>query len=150
MSEKWLFLAKFLVYATLIYILFFSFGYQAYHQLLGKIAWILYKHKIPSGESITIPIRFYNIVPFLALMFATPNIKLSTRIQLTGLGFFILFLSHILLIVLGHTYSYENLSLFRRNFSSVLNAIGQVAFPFVVWFILAHSYVTKIFKQRKT
>ena len=148
MSERLRFLGKFLIFATIIFALFFVFGYKYYHHLFGQIAWLVYKPKIPTGESITIPVRFYNIIPFLALMLATPKIKIFSRLKRIGLGLIIIFFVHFLFIVIGHTYSYEHPTLLQRNLASVLNAIGQVAFPFVVWFVLAHKYIIKTFRPR--
>ena len=155
MSERLKFLGKFLLFGTLIFVLFYLFGYSYYYQLIRKIVFAIYRPTVPAGLPLNTPIsitystRFYNIVPFLALILATPGIKLFKRLKLMGLGLIIIFLVHLLFIAIGHTYSYENPSLLQIHLTAVWEAIGQVAFPLLLWLILAHRYVIPTFRPRK-
>ena len=146
MSERLQFLVKFILFATVICIVFFFFVNPYYRQLFNRIAWMLYKSKTPVGEYVTFHVRFYNSIPFLALMLATPKIRLLNRLKLMGLGLIIIFLIHFLFVIIGHAYTHETQSFLQRMLSSVSNAIGQVAVPLFVWFALAHTYVVRTFR----
>ena len=148
MSERLQFLVKFLLFATILFIVFFFFVNPYYRQLFNKIAWMLYKSKTPYGEYVTFHVRFFNIIPFLALMMATPKIRILERLKLIGLGLIVIFVVHFLMVVIGHAYTHKTQSFLQRDLSETLNAISQVAVPLLVWFVLAHRYIIRTFRPR--
>ncbi|UCE20261.1 MAG: hypothetical protein JSV84_07970 [Gemmatimonadota bacterium] len=148
MSERLQFLGRFLIFVSVIFVLFYFFVNPYYRQIFNKIAWLLYKSKTPYGEYVTFHVRFFNIIPFLALMLATPKIKILERLKLIGMGLVIIFIIHFLFLLIGHAYTHQAQTFLQRMLSSTSNAIGQVAVPLLVWFGLAHKYIIKTFRPR--
>ncbi len=73
----------------------------------------------------------FNIVPLVALILATPRIETARRIAMLVIGVSVLFCIHVIDLV-SHFTDYEII---------VLMAVGEVAVPFVLWFVLAHKEI---------
>lgn len=74
----------------------------------------------------------FNIIPLVALILATPRIETARRIVMLVIGVFVLFCMHVIDLV-SHFTDYEILTIFM--------AVGEVAVPFVLWFVLAHKEI---------
>ena len=74
----------------------------------------------------------FNIIPLVALILATPRIEPVRRIAMLVIGTFLLFCVHVIDLV-SHFTDYEIVVIFM--------AVGEVAVPFVVWFVLAHKEI---------
>jgi hypothetical protein len=74
----------------------------------------------------------FNIIPLVALILATPRIETARRIAMLAIGVFVLFCIHVIDLV-SHFTDYEIIVIFM--------AVGEVAVPFVLWFVLAHKEI---------
>jgi hypothetical protein len=81
----------------------------------------------------------YNSIPFVALIFATPNIELSKRIKMVLIGVSVLFCMHIIDFV-AHFPMICNGSGIAEAVV-VFMAVGKFAAPFVLWFVLAYKEI---------
>lgn len=74
----------------------------------------------------------FNIIPLVALILATPRIETARRIAMLAIGTSLLFCMHVIDLV-SHFTGYEIIVIFM--------AVGEVAVPFVLWFVLAHKEI---------
>ena len=74
----------------------------------------------------------FNIIPFVALILATPRIETARRIAMLVIGVSVLFCIHVIDLV-SHFTDYDIIVIFM--------AVGAVAVPFVLWFVLAHKEI---------
>jgi fatty acid desaturase len=74
----------------------------------------------------------FNIIPLVALILATPRIETARRIVMLVIGVFVLFCVHVIDLV-SHFTDYEIIVIFM--------AVGEVAVPFMLWFVLAHKEI---------
>ncbi len=163
MRDKLLFIGKFLVFSAIIFIIWIFIGKYylilvAYASkfilaLMGYNATLLINEKIYficRGAEIGLThseLANYNIVPFLALVFATP-IGISRMGKILSIGLPTIFLFHVIDLVAHFPFYYEGSSFARMIVS--LPAVTRMAIPFLLWFALTYDYILKSFrKQRK-
>lgn len=89
----------------------------------------------------------YNMVPFLALMAATPRMTLRRLGYGLLIGVPIIFLFHIFNLVAHFPYYFAGSTLAE----SVINAGGIISMglPFVLWLLLNRSYVSQLFRPQQ-
>ncbi len=89
----------------------------------------------------------YNIIPFLALIAATPKMSKWRIGKSLVVGLPILLVFHIINMLAHFPYYYENSSFAEGIIHS--SGIINMGLPFLLWFILCYDYVLKTFKPSK-
>ena len=155
MKDKFNFLIKFLILTIVLFIIWILLG-KVYLLLL---AWVSKYVLLVMGYHVTLvtngaPVFIYhgaavgmenahlanfNIIPLVALILATPRINPVRRIKMLAIGMFLLFCMHIIDFV-SHFPVYFHGSWIAEIIMTFM-AVGEVAVPFVVWFILAHKEI---------
>ena len=88
----------------------------------------------------------YNIIPFIALVLATPfNKRRMGKTILIGLP--IIFLFHLIDLVAHFPLYYSGSAV--ANFLISLSAVTIMLIPFLIWFALSYDYVLDSFRMRK-
>ncbi len=150
MKDKFNFLVKFLVLTIVLFIIWIPLG-KIYLLLLAWVSkYVLLIMGYNAGLVVDngVPMLFvyygrmavldnahlmnFNIIPLVALILATPRIETARRIAMLAIGTSLLFCMHVIDLV-SHFTDYEILTIFM--------AIGEVAVPFVLWFVLAHKEI---------
>ena len=120
--------------------LWLAWGREAYHgvfvQLAGPVpGWF----GLPSYQLITVPQRFINYVPFLALMIVTPRLSLARRTLGTIVGFGVIFLGHVAFFVVSVAVYAEH-GMTPRAISALFPVLLlSDALPFILWAIIARD-----------
>ncbi|PXF60594.1 MAG: hypothetical protein C4B59_08730 [Candidatus Methanogaster sp.] len=81
----------------------------------------------------------YNSIPLVALIIATSNIELNRRIKMLLIGVSVLFCMHVIDFV-AHFPLVCNGSWIAETIV-IFMAVGKVAVPFVLWFVLAYKEI---------
>jgi hypothetical protein len=149
------FLLKFFVIAFILFIIWIPVG-KAYLLLLALVSkyllWAMGYHVtlfwngtpyfLYLGTDIGMKnahLGNYNIIPLISLILATPNIALNRRLKMLMIGIFLLFCLHTVNFV-SHFPRYFDGSEIAGVVMSFI-AVGGVAIPFVMWFMLAHKEI---------
>lgn len=88
----------------------------------------------------------YNLVPFLALVFATPFNKWRMGKSLL-IGLPIIFIFHLIDIIAHFPLYYDANAI--ANFITALSAITRLFIPFLIWFALSYDYILQSFRSHK-
>jgi len=88
----------------------------------------------------------YNIIPFIALVLATPIIFRRMGKNLL-IGIPIIFLFHLVDLV-AHFPLYYDANVFA-NFITSISAVTRMLVPFLLWFALSYDYVLESFRMWK-
>ena len=155
MKGKVNFLVKFLIFALILFLIWIPVG----NVYLLVLAWVSKAVLWVMGYQVTLitdgsPIFIYhgvevgmkdahlanfNIVPLVALILATPRIEPVRRVKMIAIGMFPLFALHIIDFV-SHFPMYFGGSGIAETIC-IFMAVGEVAVPFVVWFVLAYKEI---------
>lgn len=85
------------------------------------------------------------LIPFIALVLATPSIRIKKRVTVIALGFTIFFLMDLASIILWvsplTTYRSSILSEFHSIYSNAWNLAGRWIFPFVIWILATRKEI---------
>jgi len=150
MKDKVNFLVKFLVLTIVLFIIWIPLG-KVYLLLLACVSkYVLLVMGYNAGLVVEngAPMLFvyygqvavldnahlmnFNIIPLVALILATPRIETTRRIAMLVIGVSVLFCIHVVDLV-SHFTDCEIVVIFM--------AVGEVAVPFVLWFVLAHKEI---------
>lgn len=150
MKDKVNFLVKFLILTIVLFIIWIPLG-KIYLLLLVWVSkYVLLVMGYNAGLVVEngVPMLFvyyghvavldnahlmnFNIIPLVALILATPRIGTVRRIAMLTIGVSVLFCIHVIDLV-SHFTDYEIIVIFM--------AVGEVAVPFVLWFVLAHKEI---------
>jgi hypothetical protein len=161
-KDKLVFIGKFLLFSTLLFVLWVFIG-RYYLIVLASIATpFLHLMGYMVDLVITDQIMFtylgaemglahaelanYNIIPFIALLLATP---LSWRRLFRNLliGLPVIFLFH-LIDLLAHFPLYYNGSV-AANFITSVSALTRMLIPFLLWFALCYDFILSSFRKTK-
>lgn len=162
MRDKFLFVGKFLLFSTLFFILWIGIGWY-YLLFLTNIATpILFFMGYPvelitQGEIIFLymgaemglaqaEMTNYNIIPFIALVLATP-IPIKKMIRNLGIGIPIIFCFHLINLIAHFPYYFNGDLL--ASFIISLSAITRLILPFLLWFGLSYDTVLSSFRSKK-
>ena len=120
--------------------LWLAWGREAYHGVFVQLAaplpaWF----GLRSVQLITVPQRFINYVPFLALMIVTPRLSLARRTLGTIVGFGVIFLGHLAFFVVSIAVYAEH-EMTPRAMSTLFPALLLSDWlPFILWAIIARD-----------
>ena len=155
MKDKVNFLVKFLILTLVLFLIWIPVG-KVYLLVLAwaskAVLWVM-------GYQVTLiiegsPVFIYhgaavgmkdahlanfNIVPLVALILATPRIELVRRVKMLVIGMFLLFAMHVIDFVSHFPMYFSGSGI--AEIVVIFMAVGEVAVPFVVWFVLAHKEI---------
>jgi hypothetical protein len=155
MKDKVNFLVKFLILTLVLFLIWIPVG-KIYLLLLAwaskAVLWVMgYQVTlITEGSPVFIyhgvavgmkdaHLANFNIVPLVALILATPRIELVRRVKMLVIGMFLLFAMHVIDFVSHFPMYFSGSGI--AEIVVIFMAVGEVAVPFVVWFVLAHKEI---------
>ena len=149
------FIIKFLLFATVLYLIWIPFASAYFSVILTTTT--AYFHLIGiSLETNPAPDYLYSqgirscIPPFIALVLATPKIKWKKMAFLIGIGISILFLFRVILQI---SYVYLQITPAPGEFYGIfvifLSGTCRVALPFLLWFVLTYKQLLARPEPRK-
>ena len=156
MKDKVNFLARFLVLTLVLFLIWIPLG-EKYLVLLAWVSkyvlWVMGYHVtlVTEGTPFFICRGYmigmgeyahlvnYNIVPLVALILATPRIEPVRRVKMLAIGVFLLFVMHIADFVFHFPMYFRGSGIAETVV--VFMAVGEVAVPFVLWFVLAQKEI---------
>ncbi len=134
-----------IVFSLPLFWLWMEEGQVAYQKLVGAIVVPLAKALQEKELNLFILKGHYmNIIPFVALILASPALRLEKRLMALGIGLPLMFAWHLLFsLVLNH---YQTLwGHDRRFYQLFIPAISvNSAVPVILWFILAWKGVKEL------
>jgi len=159
MKDRLLFVGKFLFFSLILfslwmflgrfYLILLAYACTPFLHLIGYFVELLIGDQIVFlylGSEIGIThaeLTNYNIIPFIALVLATPiSVRRMAKNILIGIPF--LFFSHMLDLIAHFPLYYENSIL--ASFLISVSAILRLLLPFALWFLLSYEYVFKTFR----
>ena len=142
MKIKLLFLLKLL---GISFVLFAFLGWieRGYHIILLMICSLL----LPPDQS-TVSLDYASslrIIPFLALMLATPRVKVSRRMVFILIGLTIFFIIDIVSILAWGSFPNSQSTAAHLIFSQIWKTTGQWILPFLLWFIAIAKDIGDLF-----
>ena len=155
MKDKVNFLIKFLILTLVFFLIWVPLG-EKYLLLLAWVSkyvlWIMGYHVtlvtdgtplfIYSGIEIGMKdahLANFNIIPLVALILATPRIEPVRRMKMLAIGIFLLFCLHVTDFVSHFPMYFRGSGI--AEIVVIFMAVGEVAVPFVLWFVLAHKEI---------
>jgi hypothetical protein len=152
MKDKINFLAKFLILTIVFFLIWIPLG-EIYLLLLAwaskAVLWVMGYHVtlVTDGTPFFLyhdvkigmegaHLSNFNIIPLVALILATPKIAPERRIKMLAIGIFLLFCMHVVDFVSHFPWYFHGSGI--AEIVVVFMAVGEVAVPFVLWFVLAH------------
>ena len=155
MKDKINFLVRFLVLTIVLFIIWIPLGKIYLLLLAGVSKYVL----LVMGYHVTLitegsPVFIYrgvvvgmedahlanfNIIPLVALILATPRIETVRRVKMLAIGMFLLFAMHIIDFVSHFPMYFSGSGI--AEIVVIFMAVGEVAVPFVLWFVLAHKAI---------
>ena len=142
MKLKLLFLLKLLVISLVLFVLlgWIEKGYQIILLLMLSLL-------LPHDQSVVSLdyASYLRIIPFLALMLATPRIRVTRRVIviLTGLAIFIMI--DVASILAWGSYPNSQSTAAHLIFSQIWKTTGQWILPFLFWFIAVYKEIGELF-----
>jgi hypothetical protein len=161
MKDKINFLIKFLILAFVFFLIWVPLG-EKYLLLLAWVSkyvlWIMGYHVtlVTDGTPFFIyrgieigmkdaHLANFNIIPLVALILATPRIEPVRRMKMLAIGIFLLFCLHVTDFVSHFPMYFHGSGI--AEIVVIFMAVGEVAVPFVLWFVLAHKEILKGMRQ---
>jgi hypothetical protein len=161
MKDKINFLIKFLILTFVFFLIWVPLG-EKYLLLLAWVSkyvlWIMGYHVtlvadgtplfIYSGIEIGMKdahLANFNIIPLVALILATSRIEPVRRMKMLAIGIFLLFCLHVTDFVSHFPMYFRGSGI--AEIVVIFMAVGEVAVPFVLWFVLAHKEILKGVRQ---
>lgn len=152
MREKlWAFIVKFVVVSLILFGLWYWKGQDLYIRILNDSLYFFFHSLLGVGSGFSFPKDiFNNLLPFVALMVITRDIKFKNRASKLGWGLLILILEHVILSKAIYFLNpepgvvskwYDKLSVPLYLFSETL--------PFLLWILFARKQVIDLFMPRK-
>jgi len=143
--DKITFFVKFAVFLTILFIAWIPFA-ETFVAI--KYASIDFTFKLISDEKLTFPHPSFiqgvmiNIVPFTALVLATPKIAIKRRINVIILGVVILFFLEVFTADLVLFFEGE----IGNKIEVFMGSVGMVFFPVVLWLVMFYN---RIFPEKE-
>ena len=161
MKDKINFIIKFLILTFVLFLIWIPLG-EKYLVLLAWVSkyvlWVMgYNATLVTNGS---PFFLYhgamiamenahlanfNIIPLVALILATPRIDLIRRMKMLVIGLFLLFCMHVTDFVSHFPMYFHGSGI--AEIVVIFMAVGEVAVPFVLWFVLAHKEILGSVRQ---
>ena len=147
MKVKLLFLLKLLVISVVLFLClgWIEKGYQII--LLLTLPLLL----PPDQNAVSLDYASHlRLIPFLALMLATPKIKVTRRfiVLLIGIAFFIVI--DVASILVWGSFPNSQSTAAHLIFSQIWKTTGQWVLPFLLWFIAIYKNIGELFVVEKS
>ena len=142
MKVKLLFLHKLLVISL---VLFICLGWieKGYQIILLLVLSLLLP---PDQSAVSLDYASYlRLIPFLALMLATPRIKVSRRMIVILVGLIIFIAIDIASILVWGSFPNSQSTATHLIFSQIWKTTGQWILPFLMWFIAIYKDIGELF-----
>ena len=123
--------------------LWIAWGREAYGRLFLELAMPIYGFLglttvVPEGARD----RFINYLPFLILMLVTPRLTLKRRVVGTLVGFFVIFLAHLLFVYVATPEIGQSTTMTPSRFMRIVPANTMSdSIPFVLWVLIAREFL---------
>lgn len=118
------FFAKFLLYITIMFVM----GIPVIKSYISSPS-----HALSAVHFITFYLPL-SLIPFLALVIATP-IEKKKMIRIIAMGSLFILVFNVLIIVMQRVFMPIEIELFQ------VYGMGRIAFPLLLWFIFAHNEI---------
>ena len=162
------FLGVLLLFYGLIWVVFSVAGVPVYRQLLASGCSLYYKiagepfsfevaderivfrsNRHPRFEAYLDPEGVYaNTVFLVALILATPGMRLSRRMQRVGVGLLLIFITHVLFLVtkvevtlIAAEHPLAGSEAFWSFWDDFLEIVGKIFFPVAIWLLLGLNFM---------
>lgn len=162
MKDKFLFIGKFVLFSSLLflfwvfigryYLIFLAHAATPFIHTMGYDVTLVVNEQIlftylGSEMGLThSELANYNIIPFIALVLATPiTVKKMGKNLLIGLP--VIFCFHLLNLI-AHFPLYYDGNIFA-NFIISFSSVTRMLIPFLLWFGLSYDYVLDSFRSMK-
>ena len=142
MKVKLLFLLKLLIISL---VLFLCLGWieKGYQIILLLVLSLLLP---PDQSAVSLDYASYlRLIPFLALMLATPKIKVGRRVIVILIGLAIFIIIDIASILAWGDFPNSQSTAAHLIFSQIWKTTGQWILPFLFWFIAIYSDIGELF-----
>ena len=141
----WIFIGKYYL-IIIAYVSKFILGFMGYDATLFHNHEIYFICRGAQVGLTDAELANYNIVPFLALVFATPKMNKFIIGKSLLFGLPVIFTFHVANMVAHFPY-YYNSSSFAQG---IINSAGVInmGLPFLLWILFYRDYVSKIFKPK--
>ena len=142
MKAKLLFLLKLL---TISLVLFLCLGWieKAYQIILLLALSLLLP---PDQSAVSLDYASYlRLIPFLALMLATPRIAITRRVIVILIGFAIFIAIDVASILAWGSFPNSQSTATHLIFSQIWKTTGQWILPFLLWFIAIYKDISELF-----
>jgi hypothetical protein len=123
--------------------LWIAWGREAYGRLFFELAMPIYgllglTTLVPEGARD----RFINYLPFLILMLVTPRLTLKRRVVGTLVGFFVIFLAHLVFVYVASEGIGGSTKMTPTRFMRIVPANTMSdSIPFVLWVLIAREFL---------
>lgn len=147
MKTKLLFLSKLLGISLLLFafIEWIEKGYQLILLIICSLCALLLSSR---QQSVVLDYTSYlHIIPFLALMLATPGIKLIRRVVIILMGLAAFIAIDIASILVWGSFPGQKSTIAHIVFSQIWKTTGQWILPPLFWFIAVHKDMGRVFED---
>jgi len=144
--DKIKFFAWFLAFLTVLFILWLPVHKTYFHAIVyaaNVFFWIMgypTPYIIITDLPSEMTIWTTHLVPFIALVLATPKIQPKMKGKIILAGSLILFLSQVSIMV-GYYMTYTQDSYLTQIITAFMIDMGVVIFPFALWFVMVYKDV---------
>ncbi len=145
MKVKLLFLLKLLIISLVLFV-FLGWIEKAYQVILLVILSFVAS---PDQSAVSLDYSSYlRLIPFLALMLATPRIKPARRVSIIFIGLAIFLVIDIASILVWGSFPNAQSTAAHLIFSHIWKTTGQWILPFLLWFIAVYKDIGEMFEAR--
>ena len=146
MKVKLLFLLKLLAISLVLFV--FLGWIEKGYQLVVLI--ILSFFLPPDQSSVSLDYTSYlRLLPFLALMLATPGIQLGRRVSIITIGFILFLAIDIASILVWGSFPNAQSTVAHLLSSHIWKTTGQWVLPFLLWYIAVYKDIGKLFETNR-
>ena len=142
MKVKLLFLLKLLVISLVLFVFlgWIEKGYQI------TLLLILSLMLLPDQGAVSLDYASYlRLIPFLALMLATPRITIARRLSIILIGLMIFIVIDVASILVWGSFPNSQSTAAHLIFSQIWKTTGQWILPFLLWFIAVYRDIGELF-----
>ena len=142
MKVKLLFLLKLLIISLILFV-FLGWIERGYQIILLLLLSLLLP---PDQNAVSLDYASYlRLIPFLALMLATPRIKVTRRVIVLLIGIAIFIVIDVASILVWGSFPNSQSTAIHLIFSQIWKTTGQWILPFLFWFIAVYKDIGELF-----
>ena len=142
MKVKLLFLLKLLAISLVLFV-FLGWIEKGYQTILLLICSLLLP---PDQSAVSLDYASYlRLIPFLALMLATPRITIARRATIILIGITIFIVIDVASILAWGGFPNSQSTAAHLIFSQIWKSLGQWILPFLLWFVAVYKKIGDLF-----